>query len=243
MSSGSMNPIPTTTFDLYDFFSMLLPGGTLILGLLPFAPRSVQTEPFGAVVVFFIGSYVLGRGLHSAAESVDKLSNTPSHRTLFKSELQSSSPDLISESTVDAFYDAAIDHIQVPNYPADRTSATDEMLDVLYVHTRSYIHMDGTGRSRTFQAVFAFYRSADLVIMILVAVYFFYGVGGYLHLFSNMGDYSSFVGSLGLPPSMFLIFSEILLGATALTFHDAKGDYREYFIQYLFIDFLILEGS
>lgn len=52
---------------------------------------------------------------------------------------------------------------------------TDEgELGILYPLVRGYIHIDGRGRSRTFQAIHAFFRSGELGVIVLGSIYVAY---------------------------------------------------------------------
>lgn len=236
-STGDAIQAASSPFDLYDFFSMLLPGATLLIGLLPFLPQKFPVDAIGSAFILLIGGYVVGRALHSAAESLDRILNEPSHRDVFVSALQSNSPDILNAETRDSFYIKAVTEFDI-GLPNDRTGASDDDLSALYVHVRSLLYRGSRARSQTFQAVFAFYRSIHLATQIIVVCYAAYGIGKLMNLFGSIGSFTTYIGSLGLPPNLFLLGSEVVLGLSLLTFKDAKGDYREYFIQYLFVDYL-----
>ena len=59
------------------------------------------------------------------------------------------------------------------------SNSEDRELNYIYESARSYIHLDGRGRSRTFQAVFAFHRSTWLTMIVLG---FLYGVQSILEI-------------------------------------------------------------
>jgi hypothetical protein len=240
MSSAS-DAIQTASspLDLYDFFSMLLPGAALLIGLLPFLPQKLPVDAVGSAVILLIGGYVVGRALHTAAESLDQIFNEPSHRDVFVSTLQSNSPSILDMETRDSFYFKATEEFNV-SLPSDRTQASDESLSALYVRVRSLLYRGSRARSQTFQAVFAFYRSIHLAAQIIVLCYFFYGIGEIFDLFNGVGSFTTYIGALGLQPNVFLLAAEVILGLSLLTFKDAKSDYREYFIEYLFVDYLTM---
>jgi len=233
----------TSTFDLYDFFSMLLPGAALLLGLMPFIPQSLPMGTFETLFVLLAGGYILGRGIHSAAESVDGIRGTDSHRDVFGKLMRDESSSDISQETVGAYYEAAREQFDHIDWPRDRQDLSTEQVTMLYVHTRALIHRDGNGRSRTFQAIYAFYRSITLVVVTLIGFYVLYAFGESFSYWDTIFTFETYVGVLDLPPLSFLLVSEIVLALTVITFHDAKYDYREYFIQYLFADFLILTSD
>ena len=236
-STSDVIQAASSPFDLYDFFSMLLPGATLLIGLLPFLPQKFPIGAIGSALILLIGGYVVGRALHSAAESLDRIFSEPSHRDVFVSALQSNSPEILNSETRDAFYDRATEEFDI-GLADDRTKASNDALSALYVHVRAILYRGNRTRSQTFQAVFAFYRSIHLATQIIVVCYAAYGIGKVMDLFGGIGSFTTYIGSLGLPPNLFLLGSEIVLGLSLLTFKDAKGDYREYFIQYLFVDYL-----
>lgn len=232
-----------SVYDLYDFFSMVLPGATLLLGLLPFAPSSISPSSVGMLFILVAIGYVVGRALHSAAESIDNLTGAPSHRDVFIRELSEQEPDILSPETVDAFYDAATSRFDSVAWEDNRTDANDHDLELLYVFTRSYLHIDGQGRSRTFQAVFAFYRSINLVVYFLGGAFILYGIIDSTGALEAFGAYVSHLETLGLPPLVMFLTGEIAIGITGMTFHDAKSDYRRYYIQYMISDFLIQDKN
>ncbi|GGM63981.1 hypothetical protein J2752_000486 [Halarchaeum rubridurum] len=232
----------TSTFDLYDFFSMLLPGVAFLIGMFPFAPSEMPLGTFETLLVLIVVGYILGRAIHSAAESLDPHLGEPSHRAEFDRLIRTRSPSEISEETLDAYYTAAQEQFDYMDLPDDRTDVEDGDLKTLYVHTRALIHRDGQGRSRTFQAIYAFYRSVTLVAVLLAVVYFIYGMGRYFGAWVVIGAYTSHLGALQLPFAFFQLGAEAATMLTYLTFHDAKGDYRTYFLQYLIVDFLIILG-
>jgi len=235
-SPGDAIQTASSPLDLYDFFSMLLPGATLLIALLPFLPKQLPIGTIGSALILLIGGYVVGRGLHSAAESLDRIFDEPSHRDVFVSALQSNSPEILNSETRDAFYDKATDEFEI-GLADNRKKASDDALSALYVHVRALLYRGERTRSQTFQAVFAFYRSIHLATQITVICYATYGIGEFMNLYDSL-SFTTYIGTLGLPPNLFLLGSEVVLGLSLLTFKDAKGDYREYFIQYLFADYL-----
>lgn len=73
-------------FDLYDFFSILLPGTALIFGLYPFLPMGFAVNSFAALVPFLVGGFIVGRAVHSVAVSFQWLLGRVSHRERHSSE-------------------------------------------------------------------------------------------------------------------------------------------------------------
>lgn len=88
-------------FDLYNFFSVLLPGLALILGLLPFAPNDLQLDNLGIIIALGILGFVMGRILHSTAVALESRVGR-GHRESFMQELKYS--NTVSEEMVDLFW-------------------------------------------------------------------------------------------------------------------------------------------
>lgn len=258
-------------FDLYDFFSVLLPGSALLLGLAPFLPRETDIGSLGAILPLLIGGFVVGRAIHSIAVTIE---NPPSetesergvirtlfiskplgwffgreyfddvtHRDRFISELKR--PDVVDESLVDEFYQECRRVFPNLELPEDRSQLDDseQVFDTLYGLVRAYVHIDARGRSRTFQAIYAFYRSMWIVSFLLFLVYLVYGVLKVLGLNPGIVDYTSFIGSLGVPDSLIVLGSLVVAYAGYLAFSEARTDYRRFFVQYLISDFVLLHRT
>ncbi|WP_144426043.1 hypothetical protein [Halanaeroarchaeum sulfurireducens] len=230
-------------FGLYDFFSMFIPGTTLIIGLLPFLPQRLVLKPYELAFLVIILGYVVGRGVHSAAESADNFLNNPNHRDLFISALGNEHPNSSVGDLFDSFYNRAKADLPINGVPDDRTEASGSLLGIMYVHARSKLTMDGSGRAKTFQATFAFYRSIHFVMVALAAIYIFYSIVHYYELIPGGLDFITYIGGLGIPPQIMVGASEFLAGISFFTFHDAKGDHRQYYIQYLIQEYLIVTES
>lgn len=265
-------------FDLYDFFSILLPGTALIFGLYPFLPMGFAIDSIAALIPFLVGGFIVGRAIHSTAVSFQRLLGRVSHREAFKREL--AEPTCLSTETVDEFYERCRDAFETAELPADRkaaikgdaaqeetkprlferarnvvqsvlssTSKKDaaDVGDTLYVLVRAYVHIDGTGRSRTFQAVHAFYRSTEVVSVILVVIYFGYSVKKLSseHFVDTPAllPYTTIVDHLGFEPGVIALGSILLAVVSWKTFSTAKHTYRRYYLQYLIVDFLLLLGG
>jgi len=231
----------TRRFDLYDFFSVFLPGAALLLGLFPFLPEGTDVFGIGLVLPMVIAGFVAGRAIHAVA--IDLEEHMTSHREAFISELES--PCNVSEDTVDAFYTECRTFFPQLDLAEDRSAVEnkDEVFESIYGLVRSYIHMDSRGRSRTFQAVFAFYRSMLIVSILLILVYILYTGILAANLSSGVASYTTFLGSLQISPTV--LVSGIFVVATGLylTFRNVLSDYRGYFVQYLISDFIIIRSD
>lgn len=262
-------------FDLYDFFSILLPGTALIFGLYPFLPMGFSVDSIAALVPFLVGGFIVGRAVHSTAVSFQRLLGRLSHREAFEREL--AEPTHLATETVDEFYEYCRDVFDTVALPADRESAFEDgggseevealgpkgirteavsflrnsyeqepvtFGETLYVLVRAYVHIDGTGRSRTFQAVHAFYRSTEVVSAILVVIYLGYAVKKLLS--ESVVDipallpYTTIVDHLGFEPEVIALGAILLAALSWKTFSTAKRTYRRYYLQYLVMDFLLL---
>lgn len=232
-------------FDLYDFFSVLLPGSAFLFALYPLLPVWVSINSFAIVVPILMAGFVVGRALHAGAVFVERGLNRQSHRGLFAEELER--PSMLSVETMDAFYkecEAAFPHIGLSGSRAvdaknERTCTT------LYALVRGYVHFDGRGRSRTFQAIHAFFRSTELVMGLLTLVYSVYVLAAFQK--GQIGvpvqgvlPYPSKIAELQLTPGVIELAVLLVVLSVRTTFKYAKYEYKEYYIQYLLTDFLTL---
>lgn len=231
----------TRRFDLYDFFSVFIPGAALLLGLFPFLPQDQDVFGLGIVLPLIIGGFVAGRAIHAIAVRMEKYMTD--HRETFVSELKG--PSNVSEKTADTFYSECRSFFHQLDLEEHRTDVDnqDDVFDSLYGLVRSYIHMDSRGRSRTFQAVYAFYRSMLIVSVFLILFYSLYTGALAANLLSDLAGYTSFVGSLEISPTV-LVFSIIgLASGSYITFRNVLSSYRGYFVQYLISDFIVLRRT
>lgn len=232
-------------------------------------------DSIAALIPFLVGGFIVGRAVHSAAVSFQRILGRLSHRVAFKQQL--ADPTYVSEETMDEFYEwckAVFDTQELPTSreavvkddstreavdsgvldrvsrvfqsvsSADAEVDPADLGDTLYVLVRAYVHIDGTGRSRTFQAVHAFYRSTEVVSVILVVVYFGYSVkelsSEYLVDTPALLPYTTIVDHLGFEPEVIALGSILLALVSWKTFSTAKHTYRRYYLQYLVVDFLLL---
>ena len=66
-NSNSMLSSGTRKLDLYDFFSVFIPGAVVMVALAPLLPESVDPTPLEATVPLLLGGFVVGRGIHVVA--------------------------------------------------------------------------------------------------------------------------------------------------------------------------------
>ena len=81
--SAEASSVAQSQLDLYDFFSVLLPGVYFLIILIPVVPNALSFGTATAAVVLLVGGYVVGRALHTAAESLDDIFHAPSNRDTF----------------------------------------------------------------------------------------------------------------------------------------------------------------
>lgn len=229
-------------FDLYDFFSVLLPGTALVFGLFPLFPRSLAVTSLGALAPLILGGFVIGRALHSASVQIEAFFERTTHRELFIRQLLA--PTIISEQLADRFYEACRDEFDLDDMPETRpTEGHEELLETLYGLVRSYIHIDSRGRSRTFQAIYAFHRSMWFASIFLIGVYFVYGLLASFNLVGRIIDnaYISHVGWLEFPPGLIVLGTYIFGVLTYETFSSARQEHQRHYVRYLLSDFVIVE--
>lgn len=227
----------------YDFFSMFIPGATLLIGLLPFLPQRIALKPYELAFLVVILGYVVGRGVHSAAESADNFFDTPNHRDLFINVLGSDHPNSTIDRLLDSFYKRAKTDLAIDDIPPERTDADGNLLGMMYVQARSKLTMNGSGRAETFQATFAFYRSIHFVMVTLALIYVVYSLVHFYELIPEGLHFITYIGGFDIPPEILVGASEFITGISFVTFHDAKNDHREYYIQYLLQEYLIVTES
>jgi hypothetical protein len=215
----------------------------LITGLLPFLPKDTNLGSSGILLSIIAFGFVIGRAIHGSAVIFDNFWDNDSHRDLFIGELEDGS--LLPESTLDRFYYLCCKTFQDLGLCDDRqdTIDQDDNLEQIYLLVRSYLHMDSRGRSRTFQALFSFYRSMWLVALSLVSVYYAYALINILGLARSMVSYETYVASLGIPISI-IMGGAITAGTLAYrVFRDGKRRHQRHFVEYLIADFVVLQES
>lgn len=239
-------PLGTRRFDLYDFFSVFIPGAMFLLGLTPFFPNGTEIGSLTALLPLLVGSYVVGRGLHSVAATFDQRWGE-THRTQFFEQLKVENPPDVSENAIPEFLgecdsvfgDSIYEDDNEDKEPWNRKLAE----DTLYSAVRSYIHLDGRGRSRTFQAVYSFHRTMWILVLVLGSMYIGYGIGRILGQVGGTVQYTSFVRSIGLDPLLLVLLSSLGLAASFATFRRSKRPYRRLFAEYLILDFLTIRAT
>lgn len=239
----------TRQIDLYDFFSVLIPGATFVVGVLPLLPSDTGLSGTSGILILTLLGFVFGRGIHALGVQVEQYDTPMSHREFFYREIQN--PSQIDETLVDRFYTRARTQFSLSELPADRDklgSNSEPAMDSLYNHARSFIHIDARGRSRTFQAVLDFHRGMMLVSGLLCLIYLGYALTLYASTFwwfsqSSWAPYLSHIGSYGINPGYVFFGALFILAGAYTTFERVRSNYRIYYIQYLMTDFLILQET
>lgn len=250
-------------FDLYDVISILLPGGVFVLGIMPFLPNTTPMTSFAVLVILLLASFVLGRIIHAIGLFMENSlgSDSPilrnliyfrqqdvaaTHRDVFVDEMHN--PTRVSDGLVDSFYGEVTAVFPGLALPDARTALSKEEhadeLETLYTLVRSAIHMDARGRSRTFQAILDFQRSTTVAIIFLMIVYFIYAVSlGLGHSFESIIGYTSFIDVLSVHWWVLALGAEGVFIITVETLWEVREDYRRYFVQYVFADFVNLRAG
>lgn len=253
----------TRRFDLYDFFSVLLPGAAFVIGLLPFLPQELPIFTPVMVAFLIIWGFVFGRALHVVGVAVDDFNGltilgkdiytgsvSTGHRDRFIKELLA--PEYVTKHLATQFYAVSrneFPELELPLYRRDLDQDENETdLKMLYGLVRSYIHMDSRGRSRTFQAVLDFYRTMMVTALLLAAIYFSYAIVSGIAPFSGttlgvLVGYQSHLGAISPQPGAIAFVSIIFFIGPYFAFKKARPPYRGYYIQYLMSDFLILQNQ
>ncbi|EMA69158.1 hypothetical protein C461_03247 [Halorubrum aidingense JCM 13560] len=234
----------TRQFDLYDLVSVLIPGSTFTVGLVPLLPADTGSLSTAALVVVLLLGFVFGRGIHALGIQVESHESATSHREVFRQEIANTSA--MSEDVVDRFYTTARQKFDLDFLSTDRTQLDpikdSTEIDTLYDHVRSYIHMDARGRSRTFQAVLDFCRGMMIASGILSFIYLTYAIAlvtGFTE--SSWAPYVSYLGNYELRPALIAFGALFILAGAFITFEQIRSDYRTYYIEYLMTDYLVLE--
>lgn len=238
-------PLGTRRFDLYDFFSVFVPGAIFLIGLFPFFPDNTKVGSLTALLPLLVGGYVVGRGIHSVAAKFDERGGT--HRTQFFKQLTADDPPDVSKSAVrefleecDAVFGEAIYEDKKAKQPPWEREIAEE---TLYSAVRSYIHLDGRGRSRTFQAIYAFHRTMWIIVLSLGIIYTGYGVARIFGRVEGTVEYASFIRGIGLDPLLIITLSSFGLGVSFATFRRSKRPYRRLFAEYLILDFITIRST
>lgn len=110
----------------------------------------------------------------------------------------------------------------------------------VYTLVQSYIHSDNRGRSRTYEAIYAFCRSGWLGSFLLWMVYWL-SIG--ISVFWDFPFYEPWLATITANNHVVLYASAYLFVPSAFIFKYAADQYQRYFIQYLLTDFVVLRSD
>lgn len=223
-------------FSLYNFFSVFLPGFVFLLGIVPLLPVEVPIDAMTALVPLLALGFVVGQAIHSLAVRAEETFGHEGHRTLFVEELSGESSrfdDGLVRKFRSCYHNSNFD---VPS-SVEEDEKTDQSTDrmPIYVLVQSYVHTGELGRSRTFQAVYAFCRSLWFESFFLTFLYWSFSIYAVVAGVS----YHSLLSTSGSLLET-LLLSTAICGFCVFVFKYAADQYREYFVQYLLADFVVL---
>jgi hypothetical protein len=231
---------PFRLFSTYDFFSVFIPGLATVFGFYLLIPQSITFSLVSAIIPILVLSFVFGQGLHSLAAFIESLLNrtqfVDGHRAQF-GEFIKNNPNnpivkKIKEDCAYLFRDSRY------SIPEEETVSEDEWKN-LYTYVQSRIYVGDMGRSRTFQAIFAFSRSMTVFLSGLPVLYFTH------HVFRENNLIISRPPKYLLYFPSFREFFEAVLPLSwlgALVFLYSTISYKRHFIQYLVSDFVSLNN-
>lgn len=253
--------------NLYNFFSVLLPGTTFVLGIIPFLPSGTKIDPLIGIVPLLAGGFVFGQAIHSLAVVWQSRTPRRTHREQFQElllgeviqkykDIDDVDPTLqiIGQSLLKTFYRSCnerFDGIELEDFQ-DRSQNPEREIEDLYTLVRGVIHFDGRGRSRTFQAIYAFCRSMWVLSMILWIVYYSYCIIRFFNIPSiianHLGNspdgtiiYTPLLTEYVPSPEIVFILSTALFLSSHKMFRGATDEYKEYFTEYIISDFLLID--
>ncbi|WP_136717733.1 hypothetical protein [Halorientalis salina] len=179
----------------------------------------------------------------------DQYFENTSHRKRFINELNTNQDGEILDTEVcNSFYEVSRGTFPELNLPESRTDLdengdTARRFDLLYGNIRSVVHIDGRGRSRSFQAIYSFCRSMWIVSICLFLIYAIYSMLSMIGVLSELASYTSFIGTLDISSRILAPAAFIIAVGSFKLFNTAKQNYQKYYIQYLISDFLILQSD
>ncbi|WP_336346202.1 MULTISPECIES: hypothetical protein [Halalkalicoccus] len=207
-------------------------------------PREISLGPIAAIIPVLVLAFVLGQALHSLAalfeQLLGKTGSVSSHRTLFAEKVLDH--DNAEKRIVDEFKVECSRLLHDPSLlkgNEDEESPSLQEWKELYPTIQSYIYNRDIGRSRTFQAIYAFSRSMSVLFAGLPLFYIIYyclqqnGV-----FFDRPSKYLSFFPNFG----EFIEVAWPLCWIGAALFLYSTYSYRRFFIQYLISDFVALRA-
>lgn len=227
---------PVQRINLYDLYTILIPGVAVVIFLSPFLPDDTSIGSLPLLIPLIVTGFVVGRIFQILSAILDREFGRPSHREIFSDELENT-PNT-SDELIDALFSSLNTRFSSLNFPDNASRLSDEQATEVYMLISDSINFSGRGKSRTFQALSDFYRSMWFVSIVIGWIYYIYGIMYWNGMLVGMANYTSIIGSLGYPPPLIsLVGTFIGFGGFAL-FSEAHSFNKELYIRYLIVDFV-----
>jgi hypothetical protein len=241
---------PVIKFNLYDFFSVLFPGAITISMLFPFAPEGFSLQPLVLIAALLLAGYIVGQVLHTLSVALIESVDGVTHRDQFVTELKGNG-DLPKDAAVsfmlrcqEAFN---LEDSESLSYDPQNQITQPADCGEYYELVRTYINIEGRGRSQTYQALYAFSRSILLGSLIAGLVYVLYLIGlsteymAYVNInINNIFWYTPYIQSADIPVPYLSIVIFGLVILLSRIFLDAMRRYRNLFASYMISDYLMI---
>lgn len=229
---------PFRLFSIYEFFSVFIPGLATTFGLILLLPRDIDVSLTVALLPLLVLSFVFGQALHSTSAFIEailaKSDSVNNHREAFASELNS--PDKVGAQVIRQFKEELAIALRDEDLMNDDAMADNDWSE-LYTFVQSYIYANEVGRSRIFQAIFAFSRSMTVLLAGLPILYLTHQiVRNTTSIIDREPNYLRFFDDFGEFMEAFVPLS--ILGA--ILFLYGAYSYKNYFAQYLIADFVAI---
>lgn len=240
--------------NLYDFFSVLLPGLAFLLGTYPLLPIGFDLTSIGAALSLLVIGFVIGRVIHTIATSLHQWFsmsnkfNINTHRDEFIEELHEANH--LPEKVVDEFHRKC--RLTFPgiglHYHRDYENNEEDhrILNTLYMCVRSYTHIGSQGPSENFQAIYAFHRSMWLVMISLFLLYLGAGIDLLLRendIVVTEFSYNAKLTVLDIPIALTIGVAILFSGSLIYVFWQGVARYKKVYTSYIITDFIALRSS
>lgn len=229
---------PFRLFSVYDFFSVFLPGLATLLGFYLLLPESITISIIATIIPTIVLSFIFGQALHAlSAFFENKVSNwTPimSHRDHFGHKL--ANPGEGERRIINKFKKESGFMLADIEILEKNNELSEKEWRELYPLVQSHVYQTQSGRSQTFQSIYAFSRSVLVLLSGLPILY-------YIHHFLR-----TTVTLVDRDPKYLLYFpsysdfNEVVLPLCvlgAILFAYSSYSYKRYFVQYLITDYVL----
>ena len=235
--------------DLYDFYSVLLPGLLFFIFLFPVYPSFVLAISNIVVVIgiLLVVSYVIGRVLHASAADLREALGGSTYEEKFTEAMNNSEDGRFPRRTIDFFKTVCnrkFPHTEV--FWGGQMEVKEDQLDALYTSIYSYLYFSPRSLSQTFRALFAFNRTMELVSVLLAIAYGGLLLGTVTNGFgSGIQLYQSVLMASPLNENKRVVLSigAIIFLVLSILFEVSTRKYIDQHIRYLIIDVLILQAT